>query len=48
MDTRKQGRLYVHCPKCGQPVRSEERLKNHMERCLGTGQWRTAKKAKEA
>ena len=26
MDTRKQGRLYVTCPKCGQPVRSEERL----------------------
>lgn len=48
MDTRKPGHVYVHCPKCGQPVRSEERLKNHMDRCLGTGQWRTAKKAKGA
>lgn len=47
MDTRKPGHLYVHCPKCGQPIRSEERLKNHMDRCLGTGQWRNAKKSKE-
>ena len=37
MDTRKPGRVYVHCPKCGAPVRSEERLRNHMVRCLGTG-----------
>lgn len=40
MDTRKQGKVYVHCSLCGQPVRSEERLKNHMERCLGTGKWK--------
>lgn len=45
MDTRKQGRLYVHCPKCGQPVRSEQRLKNHVERCLATGQWRKKRHA---
>ena len=40
MDTRKPGRMYVHCPKCGQPVRSEERLKNHLVRCQATGQFR--------
>ena len=44
MDTRKPGKIYVHCPKCGQPVRSEERLRNHSDprwsRCLGTGKWR--------
>ena len=26
MDTRKAGKVYVTCPKCGQGVRSEERL----------------------
>jgi endogenous inhibitor of DNA gyrase (YacG/DUF329 family) len=46
MDTRKQGRLYVTCPKCGQSVRSEERLKNHMGRCLATGQWKEARRAR--
>ena len=39
MDTRKSGKHYVHCPKCGQPIRSDERLKNHAVRCLGTGKW---------
>ena len=37
MDTRKKGKIYPHCPKCGQPIRSEERLKNHLARCLATG-----------
>jgi RNA polymerase-binding transcription factor DksA len=46
MDTRKQGRTYVHCPKCGQPIRSDERLKNHMARCLATGQWKEARRAR--
>ena len=44
MDTRKPGRMYVTCPKCGQPVRSHERLKNHMTRCLATGRWKEARK----
>ena len=39
MNTLKQGRMYVTCPKCGQPIRSEERLRNHKERCLATGRW---------
>ena len=46
MDTRKPGRMYVTCPKCGQSVRSDERLKNHMERCLATGQWKEARRAR--
>jgi len=37
MDTLKKGKIYPHCPKCGQPIRSEERLKNHLNRCLATG-----------
>ena len=45
MDTRKAGKVYVACPKCGQGVRSEARLKNHMVRCLATGQWRKKKSA---
>jgi hypothetical protein len=45
MDTRKPGKSYVPCPKCGQGVRSEERLKNHMVRCLGTGKWRKKRSA---
>ena len=44
MDTRKQGRMYVTCPKCGQPIRSMERLKNHQERCLATGHWKEGKR----
>ena len=43
MDTRKQGKQYVSCPKCGQSVRSEARLKNHLVRCLATGQWRKSR-----
>ena len=45
MDTRKPGKQYVTCPKCGQGVRSEERLKGHLERCLATGQWRKKRSA---
>ena len=45
MDTRKEGRMYVHCPKCGQPVRSEARLEGHMARCEATGQWRKKRSA---
>ena len=45
MDTRKPGKLYVTCPKCGQGVRSEERLKGHMARCLATGRWRKKRSA---
>lgn len=41
MDTRKPGRIYVRCPKCGQGLRSEERMRNHQVRCQATGQWRT-------
>ena len=40
MDTRKQGKVYVSCPKCGQGLRSKERLKNHLDRCEATGKWR--------
>ena len=43
MDTRKTGKLYVTCPKCGAGLRSAERLKAHLGRCLATGKW----KAKE-
>jgi uncharacterized protein (DUF983 family) len=46
MDTTKQGRIYHTCPKCGQGLRSVERLKNHQERCLATGQWKEARRAR--
>lgn len=35
------------CPKCGQVLRSEQRMRNHQARCLATGKWKhndTAKK----
>ena len=44
-DTRKVGKVYVSCPKCGQGVRSEERLAGHMVRCEATGQWRKKRSA---
>ena len=43
MDTRKAGKVYVTCPKCGQAVRSEERLRNHLVRCEATGKWRKSR-----
>ena len=46
MDTRKQGRIYHTCPKCGSPIRSMERLKNHLTRCLATGQWKEVRRAR--
>jgi uncharacterized Zn finger protein len=46
MDTMKQGRMYATCPKCGQGLRSDERLKNHMVRCLATGRWKEARRAR--
>ena len=36
----------MHCPKCGQPIRSDERLRNHMDRCLATGRWKEARRAR--
>jgi hypothetical protein len=27
------------CDRCGQIIRSEERLRNHHRRCLGDGRW---------
>lgn len=29
----------VTCEKCGQIIRSEARLKNHLKRCIATGNW---------